>query len=159
ALSTHPDPNVLLFTLAVSLVTGTLFGLAPGLLATRPDLAPTLKDEAAAVVRGASAGLRKALVVAQVALSVLLLVGAGLFLQSLNHLKMLHPGFEARNLVTFEVEPTLNGYKPDWARDYYRQLTERLEKIPGVRSATFAVVPLLGANEWDNGITIAGYTS
>ena len=158
ALSTTPDASVLTFTLLVSILTGILFGLAPGLLATRPELASTLKDEGGSVVGGASAGLRKGLVVAQVALSVLLLVGAGLFLRSLTNLKELKPGFEVRNLITFEVEPTINGYRPDWARQYYRQLTERLQAIAGVRGVTFAVIPILTGWEWDNSVTIEGYT-
>jgi len=157
-LSSTPDAAVLLFTLLVSLVTGILFGLVPGLQATRPELATTLKDEAGSVAGGTSAGLRKSLVVAQVALSLLLLVGAGLFLQSLNNLKELHPGFETRNLVTVAVEPTLNGYKPELGRQYYRRLLERLEALPGVKSVALAVIPLLADNEWDNWVTIEGFT-
>src|SRR5260370_1481407 len=117
-LSATPDAAVLIFTLLVSLLTGIIFGLVPGLQSTRPELATTLKDEAGSVAGGASAGLRKSLVVAQVALSLLLLVGAGLFLQSLNNLKELHPGFHTHNLVTVSVEPTLNRDKPHWARQY-----------------------------------------
>jgi len=158
-ISTTPDASVLLFTLLVSLVTGVLFGLAPGLLATRPELASTLKDEAGSVAGGASAGLRKSLVVAQVALSMLLLVGAGLFLQSLNNLKELHPGFQTQNLVAVRVEPTLSrGYNLAWTRQYYRQLTERLERLPGVKSAALAVIPVVEGWEWDNSVTIEGYT-
>ncbi len=158
ALSAAPDTTILLFTLLVSLLTGILFGLVPALQATRPVLATTLKDEAGSVAGGASAGLRKSLVVAQVALSLLLLVGAGLFIQSLSKLKELDPGFQTKNLVMFEVEPTLNRYNPAWARDYYRQLLERLQTLPGVSSAAFAVIPLLIGDEWDNSITIEGYT-
>ena len=157
-LSTTPNAAVLLFTLLVSLVTGIIFGLAPGLLATRPELATTLKDEAGSVAGGASSGLRKSLVVAQVALSLLLLIGAGLFLKSLNNLKELHPGFETRNLITVAVEPTLNGYKPESARQYYRELTGHLEALPGIKSVSLAVVPLLVDDEWDNWVTIEGYT-
>jgi predicted permease len=158
SLSTDPDATVLGFTLLISMLTGLIFGLAPAMQATRPELAATLKDEAGSVAGGGSVRLRKTLVVAQVALSLLLLVGAGLFLQSLSNLKELHPGFETRNLVTFEVEPTMGGYRPEWARDYYRQLLERLKALPGVTSATFAVMPVLADNEWDNWVTIEGYT-
>jgi len=158
ALSTRPDAPVLLFALLVSLATGIIFGLAPGLLATRPELAATLKDEAGSVAGGGSSGLRKSLVVAQVALSLVLLIGAGLFLQSLNNLRDLRPGFDTRNLVTIAVEPTLGGYKPELAREYYRQLTERLEALPGVKSVALAVMPLLVGYEWDNWVTIEGYT-
>jgi len=158
ALSVAPDATILMFTLLISLLTGILFGLVPALQATRPVLATTLKDEAGSVAGGASAGLRKSLVVAQVALSLLLLVGAGLFIQSLSKLKELDPGFQTRNLVMFEVEPTLSGYKAEWTRDYYRQLIERLQALPGVSSAALAVVPLLINDEWDNWVTIEGYT-
>ena len=156
-LSSTPDPAVLAFTLAVSVVTGLLFGLVPALQATRPQLASTLKDQAAAVVHGPSVALRKGLVVFQVALSLVLLIGAGLFLQSLNRLHNLDPGFDASNLLRFDVTPMLSGYQKPSARDYYRRLTERLEFVPGVSSATFAVVPLLEDNEWDNWVTIEGY--
>src|SRR5579872_2300079 len=98
-LSSVPDSSVLGFTLLVSLATTMLFGLVPALQATRPELAATLKDEAGSVAGGASAQLRKGLVVAQVALSLLLLVGAGLFIQSLGKLKELDPGFQTKNLV------------------------------------------------------------
>src|SRR5258708_563809 len=158
SLSAAPDATILIFTLLISLLTGILFGLVPALQATRPVLATTLKDEAGSVAGGASAGMRKSLVVAQVALSLLLLVGAGLFIQSLGKLKELDPGFQTKNLVMFEVEPTLSRYNPDWARDYYRQLLERLQTLPGVSSAAFAVIPLLIGDEWDNSITIEGYT-
>src|SRR5215471_15587352 len=92
-LSPVPDGRVLLFALGVSLLTGIIFGLAPAVQSTRPDVAPTLKDQAGSVVSGASVKLRKTLVVAQVALSLLLLIAAGLFLGSLRNLKNLNPGF------------------------------------------------------------------
>ncbi len=158
AISPTPDASVLLFTVLVCIFTGMLFGLVPGLLATRPELAATLKDEAGSVAGGASAGLRKSLVVAQVALSLLLLVGAGLFLRSLNNLKELHPGFQTQNLIAVGVEPTLGRYKPDWTRQYYRQLTEHLAALPGVKSVALARVPVLVGWEWDNSVTIEGYT-
>lgn len=156
-LSSKPDLPVLVFTLLVSLATGLLFGLVPALQATRPQLASTLKDQAAAVVHGPSVALRKSLVVLQVALSLVLLIGAGLFLQSLEKLQDLNPGFETGNLLTFEVEPTLSGYNKPWALDYYRRLRERLNGLPGVSSAALAVVPLLVNDEWDNWVTIEGY--
>jgi predicted permease len=158
-ISTAPDASVLVFTLFISLLTGVVFGLAPGLLATRPELAATLKDEAGSVVGGTSAGLRKSLVVAQVALSLLLLVSAGLFLQSLTNLKELQPGFQSRNLVAVRVEPTLSrGYNLAWTRQYYRQLTEHLEALPGIKSVALAIIPVVEGWEWDNSVTIEGYT-
>ncbi len=94
---------------AVSLLTGLLFGLVPALQSTRPQLAATLKDQAGGADGRRSVLLRKGLVVAQVALSLLLLIGAGLFLQSLQNLKELNPGFDTTNLVSFAVDPTLTG--------------------------------------------------
>src|SRR5215471_5901568 len=156
-LSATPDWRVLAFTLAVSVVTGLLFGLAPALQSTRPELAGTLKDQAGGVVGGAGAGLRKALVLAQVALS--LLIGAGLFLQSLRNLKGINPGFNTENLLSFAVNPTVNGYPVERSREFYRQLHERLHQIPGVTNVAFAIMPLLDGNEWDSTVTVEGYTT
>jgi predicted permease len=159
SLSSTPDWTVLAFTLAISLVAGAFFGLVPALQSTRPKLADTLKDQAGAVIRGGSAGLRKGLVVAQVSLSLLLLIAAGLFLQSLRNLKTLNPGFEVRNLLAFNVDPTMSRYDRAFTSDYFRRLRERLSALPGVESHTFAVIPVLEDNEWDNWITIEGYTA
>ncbi|HEV2445919.1 MAG TPA: ABC transporter permease, partial [Candidatus Sulfopaludibacter sp.] len=158
-LSGRPDAAVLLFTAAVSILTGVLFGLVPALQATSPQLASTLKDQAGSVVGGTAVGLRKGLVVGQVALSLLLLIGSGLFIQSLKNLKDLRPGFQSQNIVKFDLEPTLSGYKTDWTFDYYRRLTERVKAIPGVSNMTLAVVPLLADNEWDSWVTVEGYTA
>ena len=81
-----------------------------------PDLANTLKDQAGAVIHGGSARLRKGLVVAQVSLSLVLLIGAELFLQSLNNLKTLNPGFDVKNLLAFDVDPTMSRYDTKWTR-------------------------------------------
>jgi predicted permease len=158
SLSATPDWTVLAFTFGISMLAGILFGLAPALQSTRPQLANTLKDQAGAVVRGGSVALRKGLVVAQVSLSLLLLIGAGLFLQSLRNLKVMNPGFEVKNLLTFAIEPTLSRYDKPWTLDYYRRLSERLQTLPGVESHAFAVVPIMQDNEWDNWVTIEGYT-
>ena len=159
SLSSTPDWSVLAFTFVISLAAGAIFGLVPALQSTRPKLASTLKDQAANVIRGGSAGLRKGLVVAQVSLSLLLLIGAGLFLQSLRNLKTLNPGFDVRNILAFDVDPTFSRYDVKWTRDYYRRLRDRLSAIPGVESHMFAVVPVLEDNEWDNWVTIEGYSA
>jgi predicted permease len=158
SLSATPDWNLLEFTFGVSMLAGVLFGLVPALQSTRPQLASTLKDQAGGVIRGGSVRLRKGLVVAQVSLSLLLLIGAGLFLQSLRNLKVMNPGFEVKNLMTFSVEPTLSRYDRPWTIDYYRRLSERLQTLPGVESHAFAVIPVVADNEWDNWVTIEGYT-
>jgi predicted permease len=159
SLSATPDWSVLVFTFAVSLVAGSLFGLVPALQATRPKLADTLKDQAGAVIRGAHSGLRKGLVVAQVSLSLLLLIGAGLFLQSLRNLETLNPGFDVRDVLAFDVDPYLSRTDRNVNADYFRRLHERLASLPGVESHAFAVVPLLENNEWDNWVTIEGYSA
>jgi predicted permease len=158
-LSTTPDWRILAFTLGVSLATGLLFGLIPALQSTRPQLAGTLKDQVGSIAGGTSVGLRKALVAAQVMLSLLLLIGAGLFIRSLRNLKDLDPGFHTTNLLTFAIDPVLNGYKPERSLDFYRQLKEALDGIPGVQSSSFAVVPVLADNEWDSSVTVEGYTA
>jgi predicted permease len=158
-LSTTPDLTVLLFTISITALTSLLFGLAPALQATKLDVAPTLKDEANAVVSGGSAALRKALVVAQVTLSLLLLIGAGLFLKSLSNLRDLGPGFAPERLVTFNLDPTLIGYTPARAKLLYQQLTDRVNAIPGVSSAGMAEIRILDGWEADSSVTVEGYTS
>jgi predicted permease len=158
SLASTPDWTVLAFTLVISLLAGVVFGLIPALQSTRPDLADTLKDQAGAVILGGSARLRKSLVVVQVSLSLLLLIGAGLFVQSLRNLKTLNPGFDIENVLAFDVNPTLSRYDTKWTTDYYRRLYQTLSTLPGIESHTFAVVPVLENNEWDNWVTIEGYS-
>jgi predicted permease len=157
-LSTAPDLTVLLFTMGITMLTSLLFGLAPALQSTKPDVAPTLKGEANAVVSGGSAVLRKALVVAQVTLSLLLLIGAGLFLKSLSNLRNLGPGFSSERLIGLNLDPTLTGYTPARAKIFYQQLTDRINTIPGVSSVSLAAVRILENNEWDNSALVEGYT-
>jgi predicted permease len=157
SISPTPDWTVLAFTFAISLLAGAIFGLVPALQSTRPKLASTLKDQAGGVIRGGSAGLRKGLVIAQVSLSLLLLIGAGLFLQSLRNLKTLNPGFEVKDLLAFEIDPTFTQNDRQWTLEYYRRLHDRLSVLPGIESHSFAVIPVLADNEWDNWVTIEGY--
>jgi predicted permease len=151
ALDPRLDLRVLGFTTALSLLTGILFGLAPAWRATKVDLTPALKDSA----RGSSASTRswlsKSLVVAQVALSLLLLVGAGLFLRTLVNLKRVETGFNTRNLLLFYVEPGLIGYKDEKLVNLYREMSERLEAVPGVRTVTFSRTTLLSHSSSSRG--------
>jgi predicted permease len=158
-LSTKPDLRILLFNVGISILTGVIFGLVPALQSTRPNLAPTLKDEVGSIAGGGSVGLRKTLVTAQVTLSLLLLIGAGLFIRSLSNLKDLDPGFQTKNLLTFSVDPSLNGYAKDRSWQFFRQLKENMDTLPGVESATLATVPVLENNEWDNSVTVESYTA
>ena len=157
SISAAPDFRILVFTLAVTVATGLIFGLAPALRTTRPDISRTLKDQAGAVVGGGHGGLRKALVVAQVSLSLLLLIGAGLFLRTLNNLSSLGPGFPAERLVGFDIDPSLSGYTPERAKIFYQQLTDSLGSIPGVQSVGLASMRILENNEWDSSMTVEGY--
>ena len=158
-ISAMPDLRILLFTFGITVVTAMAFGLVPALQTTKPDVGKTLKDQAGAVVggSGSQAGLKKALVVAQVALSLLLLIGAGLFLRTLQNLSNLGPGFPVERLVGFNVDPSLVGYKTEQSKAFYRHLTESLNAIPGVQSVALAQVRILEDNEWDSGTTVEGY--
>jgi putative ABC transport system permease protein len=156
------DGRVLSFTLALSLLTGIIFGLAPALQASRPDLLPSLKDESYSPVQARRRfTMRNLLVIAQVALSLVLLIGAGLFLRSLREIQIAHPGFDADNVLTTSLRINLLRYTKPQAREFYRQVTERIESIPGVESASLArITPisgegrrgsfiLEGQNEWE----------
>jgi predicted permease len=141
------DGRVLAFTFLLSLATGVIFGLAPALQASRPDLVPALKDEASAAAQGRRRlSLRSALVVAQVALSLVLLIGAGLFLRSLNNAQSIDPGFNADKILDAQLNINLLRYTKAQGREFYRQVIERIEALPGVESASLArVVPMSGS--------------
>jgi predicted permease len=143
ALNPQLDWRVLGFTFALSLVTGIVFGLAPAWRAAKVDLMPTLKDSARSSSAASRSLLSRGLVVAQVALSLVLLVGAGLFVRTLINLQRVEPGFNTRNLLLFGVEPGLIGYKDERLTNLYEQLSERLEALPGVEAVTFSRTPLL----------------
>ncbi len=156
-LSASPDLRVLLFTAAVATVTALVFGLVPAIQATRPALAATLKDEAGSVAGGVrQARFRRALVSVQVALSLLLLVGAGLFVRSLMNLRGLGPGFPTERLLAFNIDPSLNSYKPDASKVFYRQLVDDLRALPGVSAVGMASVGIMQDNEWDSSVTVEG---
>jgi len=143
ALEPRLDWRVLSFTLALSLLTGIIFGLAPAWRTTRVDLTPSLKESG----RGSSAVhrslLSRGLVVVQVALSLVLLVGAGLFVRTLLNLQRVDPGFDTQNLLLFEVQPGLIGYKDEKLRQIYEQISERVQTVPGVQNVTFSRMALL----------------
>jgi len=146
--------RVLVFTLAVSLLTGLLFGLAPAWRATRLDLATSLKQSRRTT--GAVSRLSKGLIVAQVALSLLLLVGAGLFIRTLYNLQRVNLGFNQENLLLFRLKPEQGGYKGERLMQFYQQLFARLDKLPGVSAATFEKVELIGADNYVNTILLPG---
>src|SRR5262249_29326338 len=129
---------------------------APAIQSTRPDLTSALKNETPTLAgAGRRFELRNILVVAQVSLSLLLLVGAGLFVRTLQNLKGMDLGFRADKVLLLSVNPGLNGYKQDQASNFYAQLLERVKTLPGVQSASMADMPLLGG-AWITGASIEG---
>ena len=149
------SPLVLVFTMGVSLVTGILFGLAPALQATRPALIPALKGEAPA---GGRSRMSRGLVVAQVALSIVLLISAGLFLQNLKAATKMDKGFNSDNLVAADVDPGMQGYSRSRTEQFYRLMKERLLASPNVVAVSLADMLPLSMNNSDWGVTIPGYT-
>jgi predicted permease len=148
--------RVLVFTLAISLLAGVLFGLAPAWRATGLDLATALKQGGRAT--GAVSRLSKGLVVAQVALSLLLLVGAGLFIRTLYNLRRVDLGFNQENLLLFRLQPQRGGYEDERLLQFYQQLFARLDHLPGMRAATFGRVPLIADDNLVNVILLPGET-
>ncbi|HBY59097.1 MAG TPA: multidrug ABC transporter substrate-binding protein, partial [Solibacterales bacterium] len=157
-LSAEPDLRILGFAAAVSVVSGLLFGLVPALQATRPDVIQTIREQAANLSGGTpQVRFRKYLVVAQVSLSLLLLIGAGLFARSLANLRALDPGFTTENIMTFSLDPALNGYKIERARVLHEQLQRNLAALPGVRHVSLATSALL-ADNWNMAtVEVEGY--
>jgi predicted permease len=167
ALDVAIDGRKLTFAVAVALLTAVIFGLAPALQSTRLDLAASLKEGGSALSGGGQgrrggAGLRRLplgrlLVAAQIGLSLVLLIGAGLFMRSLRNLMGVDAGFERDRLVLVSITPRLLGYDKARLGDLYRRLIERLEAVPGVRSASLSVYSLLGNSATRSSISLPGY--
>jgi predicted permease len=158
-LSPAPDPTVLAFTLAVSVLTGVLFGFAPALAAARTSAHDSLTSASRTSVGGRlSRWWPKSLVVGQVMLSLLLLVAAGLFLQTLGNLVHQDYGFERTLLLVADFDAKLAGYTPLRVADLQQRLLDRLSAIPGVQSAALAGTPPISSGNWRSNISIAGYT-
>ena len=147
ALDTSVDPRVLGFTLALTLLTGVVCGLMPAWQATRPDVVPALKGDAPS---GKRSRLRSVLVVAQVAVSLVLLVGAGLLVRSLGNAATMSAGFDSSNLFVMAFEPQRIGYSMDRAKAFYEEMAARLATRPDVTGVTYALAVPLG----DRGGTI-----
>src|SRR5215510_815539 len=156
SLQTGLDARVLAFTFAVSVLTGLLFGIIPAWRATRVDLTPALKDTGRSSASHSRSLVGKSLVVAQVALSVLLLIGAGLFLRTLRNLQHVIPGFKTENLLLFRVDPRLSGYAGERLAQLYQRMFDRIEAVPGVRSVSFSRHPLLSGSRGGRGFNVVG---
>jgi len=156
ALNVDPDFRVLGFAVIVSLAAGILFGLAPALQLTRSAVAPALKAQANLSALRGSVTFRKSLTVAQVALSLLLLAGAGLFVRTLGNLKTVDIGYDRENVLLLQLAPLLNGYSDDQSTRFFEQIIERVNQLPGVRSASVGSMGLLGPGLTRQGVHVEG---
>jgi predicted permease len=151
------DGRVLAFTFLVSVLAGVFFGLAPALQATKPELIPALKDELDNVGgRRRRFGLRDSLVVAQVAISLVLLIGAGLFVRSLISAQDIDPGFERERVALIMLAPSIAAYEDSRARDLLSGVVERARTLPGVEGAALASRMPLGVSVNTNELFVEG---
>ncbi|HZV88857.1 MAG TPA: ABC transporter permease [Candidatus Binatus sp.] len=159
-INADPDVRVLALTVGVAALTGILFGLAPAFRGARVNVAPTLKENAGSMSGTSFGGKRRfglgsGLVVAQVALSLIVLAGAGLVVRSLANLKAIDPGFDTQNVLQFGVNPTLTGYyKSEQVEPLYRELQSRLSGLPGVISVSYSSDTLLDGGLWTEDVKI-----
>jgi predicted permease len=155
--SSTPDLRILAFNCALAVLASLIFSLAPAMQFYRPDLAPSLKQQGM-TARSSPLRFRRISVAVQIGLSLMLLVGAGLFVRTLHNLKSLNAGFPTDHLLTFGVDPRMAGYEPARTFALYQRIFETLKGLPGVRSVAATTDPeLAGDNETGN-ITVAGYT-
>lgn len=159
-LSLQPDVRVLFFAIAVAFLTGIGFGLAPAFRGARSGITVGLKGSGLTVttarVNGRFLGLGNGLVVIQVALSMVVLIGAGLLLRTLDNLRRIDPGFDSRNLMLFSINPELAGYSQKQSAVLYSQLRQRLSVLPGVADVSYAMGPLLDGSVWRQDVHIEG---
>jgi predicted permease len=156
-ISSGLDARLFLFTFALACISGVLFALAPALQASRTDIAISLRTQSANVAGGGPPRLRQILVVAQVCLSMLLAIGAGLFVASAGNLLRASLGFRSQNLLVFDINATLDRPKAPDALAFYRDLRERLSAIPGVTGVAAANNGLFGGGSSSGNITVEGY--
>jgi predicted permease len=152
------SPAAIAFTGVLALGTGFLFGFYPAVHASRADLVTMLKGSSGQPSGArAAARLRTSLVTAQIALSMALLVAAGLFIKSVVNVSRVDLGLNPENVVTFGVSPVLNGYEPERTRALFEQAEVELAAIPGVTGVTAALVPVLGGSNWGTDVAVEGF--
>ena len=156
-LDVAPDAKVLGFTLAVSLLTAILFGLAPAFRTTRVDLVHSLKGGTAGASPGARWNLSRTLVVSQVALSLLLLVGAGLLVRTMRNLATQDFGFSQEHVLEVGIDPRIVGYKENQLYRLYQRLLDRVDGLPGVRVASLSLYSPMSGDNWSGQISVQGY--
>jgi predicted permease len=151
--------RVLGFTAALAIATGILFGLAPAFRAARVEVASTLKENSRGVMGGGGRiSLGKVLVAAQIAISLLLLIGSGLFIRTLRNLENVQLGYAREKLVLIDIDATSAGYRGVTAADLYTRLLEEIRAIPGVKSATYSQNGLFSGSESGTQLYVEGYT-
>jgi predicted permease len=158
AIGVRPDLLALGFTAALSIITGLLFGLAPAWQVTRPDVAPALKQEIAGRGWVSRALLRRALVIGQISVSLVLVFGAGLFARTLRNLRTVDLGFRPEQIILMTMDPSLSGYKEADTALLYDRLLERIRKLPGVRAASLANMTVLSGGMFAANVGVTGYT-
>lgn len=152
------NATVLLFATALSVVTGVLFGLFPALHSTRPNLIVALRNQAGQPSGARSAAwFRNSLVVSQIALSVTLLVVAGLLTKSLLNVTRVDLGLSSERMLTMSLSPRLNGYAPERSAALFAEVEEALAAVPGTVGITSSTVQLLAGNEWGTGVAVQGF--
>jgi len=152
------DPIVMLFAATLAIGTGVLFGLFPALHSTRPDLISALKGQSGQPSGARSASrFRTSLATAQIALSMALLVSAGLFTRSLFNVSRVDLGLRADNVVTFQISPVRNGYKVEQTRQLFERVEDELGALPGVSGVSSSTVPLLSGNNWGSDVSVEGF--
>jgi predicted permease len=158
-ISPVPDMRVLLFAFSMMLLTVLVFGLAPAIQSSQADVAPNLKDRAGSGAGRDQVLLRKVLVSGQMALALLLLIGATLFLRTLANLQNSGPGYSTEHLMAFTIDPSLNGYVDDRAKDFFRRLNDDLQALPGISSVGLSTMPMLQGLGWSNPVIAEGYSA
>ena len=152
------EPSIVVFTAVMSVGTGLLFGLFPALHSTRSDLVTTIRSSAGNLSSARSATrFRTSLVTAQIALSMALLISAGLFIRSLANVSRVDLGIKVDRVVTFAISPSLNGYQPARSAALFNRTVEELQALPGVSAVTSARVAVLAGNNWGNSVSVEGF--
>jgi predicted permease len=154
------DPIVMVFAGALAIGTGLLFGLFPALHSTRPDLISALKGQSGQPSGARSAArFRTSLATAQIALSMALLVSAGLFTRSLFNVSRVDLGVKADNVIMFSISPALNGYKSEQSRQLFERVEDEVGALPGVTGVSSSSVPLLSGSNWNNDVAVEGFAA
>jgi len=156
-VATELNLAVLGFTAATAVGAGLVFGLVPALLSTRPDVVTALKGQAGQAGARSASRFRTVLTVGQIALSMALLVAAGLFIRSLVEIGRVDLGLDAADVVTFAISPERNGHEPAYSRELFRRTEEELAALPGVTSVSAGMVPVLAGSSWGTSVRVEGF--